>query len=151
MLWGSAISATVTLHEAVSFSLSAAAAVIIVSPTLIGVTIPFDETVATFSSEDVHFICRLTAVSGSNLAVSSPFLPPDSSEREALSIVISWAACNTVTAQLALKLLSAVFIDTTVLPAFFGVTRPVSSTVAISSFSLIHTRSPSFIPSPKIE
>ena len=150
MLSGCTISVTVTVQEAVRASLSAAAAVIVVSPALKGVTIPFEETFATSAFDDDHLICLFTAVSGSNLAVSSPFLPPESSEREDLSIVIFSAACKSVTAQSALKLLSDVLTDTTVLPAFLGVTKPVLSTAAISSFSLIHTRSLSFIPAPKI-
>ena len=68
-------SVTVTAHSALKLP-SSAVAMILATPTETGVTIPFDDTVATDVLSDFHVTFLLLASDGEILTDSSPFVPP---------------------------------------------------------------------------
>ena len=137
MLVAEDAAATVTTHSA--DRLPSVFAVITAFPSATGVTIPFAETIAT-SLLSLSYVTFETLFSGIALAVTSPLLPPNTSVISLLSIVMSSAACKTVTSQVSAYSLSAVFTVMVTAPAFFGVITPPETAAMLSSL-LSHTRS----------
>ena len=126
---------TVTLHVLYTAGLAADVTVISAVPFFSAVTNPVSDTVATFSSLELHVTDLSSALSGFGVAVSWNVLPP-SRDRLVLFRLIEVTGCTTVTLQVAFTLPTVTLIEA--VPTPFAVILPPSSTVTMLSLFDFH-------------